>query len=113
MRMLASLLLIAVQPIATTAARAAAPAPVASPDITVTGDDRLVCRRITRTATRMRTGRICRPLSQWTAEVTDRGANSANASIEGASDSLVQISEKISTGCGEGGGGHNGPLGPR
>jgi len=112
MRRLASLLLIAVQPIAMTAARAA-PAPVVNPDITVTGDDRLVCRRITRTATRMRTGRICRPLSQWTAEVTDRGANSANASIEGASDTLVQLSEKVSTGCGEGGGGHNGPLGPR
>src|SRR3954451_147275 len=93
MRRLASLLLIAVQPIAMTAARAA-PAPVVNPDIIVTGDDRLVCRRVTRTATRMRTGRICRPLSQWAAEAGAAAAADPNATRDGAADTLDVLGQK-------------------
>jgi hypothetical protein len=107
MRRLALIMLIASQPLAGTAARAVpappSPAPAVNPDITVTGDDRLVCRRITRTATRMRTGRICRTMAQWRRETGDaHAANDPNATIDGAADTLEMIGEKISTGCGEG-----------
>jgi len=83
--------------------------------ITVTGDDRLICRRVTRTATRMGTGRICRTMAQWRREAPgSAAANDPNGSIEGAADTLTTSGEKVSTGCTGGmGGGHNGPLGPR
>jgi hypothetical protein len=103
--MLASILLIALSP--------APSAPSVQPDIIVTGDDRMVCRRITRTATRMRVGRICRTISQWAAESGARAVNDPNATIDGAADTLEMLGEKVSTGCGEGAGGHSGPLGPR
>jgi hypothetical protein len=104
--MLASFLLIALQ--------AAAPgtASAEQPQITVTGDNRIVCRRITRTATRMRIGRICRPLSGWAAENGARAAEDPNATIDGAADTIELLGKEHGTGDGEPGG-HNGPHGPR
>ena len=100
--MLASFLLIAIQ----------AAAPAEQPQITVTGDNRVVCRRITRTATRMRVGRICRTLSAWTAENGARAANDPNATIDGAADTIELLGKEHGTGDGEPGG-HEGPHGPR
>jgi hypothetical protein len=106
MFMLASVLLIALQ--------AAAPGADSSDQqqIIVTGDNRVVCRRITRTATRMRVGRICRTLSAWTAENGARAANDPNAAIDGAADTIELLGKEHGTGDGEPGG-HNGPHGPR
>jgi hypothetical protein len=95
MRMLASLLLIAVQPVAITAARAA-PAPVANPDIVVTGDNRIVCRYVSRTGTRMRVGRVCRRLSDWRtdSDAAIRAGLDANGTIEGAADTLDVLGQR-------------------
>lgn len=100
MRQLAVLLLIAGAPAALPAAASAQPA-ANNPDITVTGENRMICRRVTRTATRMRVGRICRTQSQWARE-SGRGAvnpNDPNATIDGAADTLEMLGEKVSTGC--------------
>ena len=99
MRKLAILLLLAGAPAALPVAASAQPAANGS-DITVTGDNRMICRRVTRTATRMRVGRICRTQSQWARE---RGGgadtNDPNATIDGAADTLEMLGEKVSTGC--------------
>jgi len=70
------------------------------PDPVVTGENRVSCRRITRTATRMRVGRICRTQSQWAAD-TGRALdpNDPNATIDGAADSLEMLGEKHGTEC--------------
>ena len=73
------------------ASASAPPEPPASqPDITVTGEDRMVCRYVTRTATRMRRGRVCRRLSEWQndSDRTVRAANDPNATIDGSADTL-------------------------
>jgi len=80
--------------------------------VTVTGEDRVVCRRVTRTATRMRTGRICRPVSEWRNERGDRATADPNETIDGAADSLEVLGEKISTGCVGGLPGQTGGAGP-
>jgi hypothetical protein len=68
-------------------------------DPVVTGDNRVNCRRVTRTATRMRTGRICRTQSQWSREApTGPVPSEPNSSIDGASDSIETAGDKISTG---------------
>jgi hypothetical protein len=76
------------------------PAAAQDPGATVTGHDRVICRRITRTASRMRTGRICRPMSQWRQEA---GGNSSPdepyTTADGAADSLTVGDGKISTNC--------------
>ena len=60
--------------------------------ITVTGDDRTICRRVTRTATRMRVGRICRTQSQWARErAPGVNPNNPNETIDGAYDSLTAL----------------------
>jgi hypothetical protein len=72
------------------------------PDPVVTGDDRVVCRRVTRTATRMRVGRICRPLSEWRREAGGRAAdlNDPNSTIDGAADTLDALgADDMSTNC--------------
>ena len=95
----------------------AQPAASVQPDVTVRGDDRLVCRRMVRTATRMRVGRVCRRMSEWRTEGGGHATNDdANASIDGAADTLEMAGEKLGTQCT---GGEltrqNGPppLGPR
>jgi hypothetical protein len=88
------------------------------PDPVVTGDNRVTCRRVTRTATRMRTGRICRTQSQWAQESGRRMPNpdDPNGTIDGAADTLDALAaDDISTNCvgdplnRE----HDTPLGPR
>ncbi len=115
MRRLAILLLVAGAPASLPAAAAAQPS-AAGPDITVTGENRVTCRRITRTATRMRTGRICRTQAQWVREpAPGMNPNDPNATIEGAADTLeMRGANELSTGdCGGFCGGHETPLGPR
>ena len=63
-------------------------APAPQGDVTVTGENRTVCRRVTRTATRMRVGRICRPLSEWRGTSVQRPQDDPNSSIDGAVDTL-------------------------
>ena len=98
MRKLAILLLVTGAPVSLPAA--AAQSSATGPDITVTGENRVTCRRITRTATRMRVGRICRTQSQWAAD-TGRALdpNDPNATIDGAADSLEMLGEKHGTEC--------------
>jgi hypothetical protein len=79
---------------------AAAQSAATGPDITVTGDNRVICRRVTRTATRMRTGRICRTQAQWAREAgSTPPASDPNSTIDGAADSLEMGGEKVSTNC--------------
>lgn len=97
MRKLAILLLVTSIPVSLPAA-AATQSSATGPDITVTGENRVVCRRITRTATRMRVGRICRTQAQWTREPAPGvAANDPNATIDGAADTLETLGEKHGT----------------
>jgi len=101
-------------PVAPAAAQAAdRQAAISGPDpIIVTGDDRLVCRRITRTATRMRTGRICRHQSQWGEESRASREAYSNADAEEAAQTFDGLhADDRSTGCGYEG--HETTLGPR
>jgi len=70
------------------------------PGATVTGHDRVICRRVTRTASRMRIGRICRPMSQWHHEGGgNRSPDEPNARADGAADTLDALgADDISTG---------------
>lgn len=112
MRKLAILLVIAGAPVALPAA-ASAQSAATGPDITVTGENRVICRRVARTATRMRTGRLCRTQSQWARERTPGvNANDPNATIDGAADTLEMLGEKVSTGCVGGMPGTTGGSGP-
>jgi hypothetical protein len=83
--------------------------PASQPDITVTGEDRMVCRYVTRTATRMRRGRVCRRLSEWGSDSDRavRAANDPNATIDGAADTLEVLGHRMDGVRSEGG------LGPR
>ena len=104
--MLASILLIALS--------SAAPAPTVQTDITVTGDDRVVCPGAS-PAPRPGCGSpdLPHPFPVDPGGRRRRAAGDPNATIDGAADMLEMIGEKVSTGCGEGDGNHNGPLGPR
>ena len=88
MRKLALVLLAAFTPVT-----AAAQSPTTGSDpIIVTGDDRMICRRVTRTATRMRIGRVCRTQSQWARErAPGVNPNDPNSTIDGAYDSLTAL----------------------
>src|ERR1044072_4111250 len=100
MRKLALVLLIAGGP-ALLPAPAQAQSSAAGPDPVVRGENRVSCRRITRTATRMRVGRICRTQSQW-AHDTGRAPDpdNPNATIDGADNTLEGIAaDQISPGC--------------
>jgi hypothetical protein len=88
----------------------------ADPDETiVTGENRVVCRRATRTATRMRTGRICRPLSEWRGQSGTRIGERSHDDMEEAANTLDGLrADDESTGCGGGlSPAPQGPLGPR
>lgn len=91
MRILAALLLTV--PAAT---GAAPPAPAGQPDILVTGENRVVCRTVRRTATRMRVGRLCRRLSDWRTDSDSaiRNDTDPNATIDGAADTLEVLGQR-------------------
>lgn len=111
MRRLALLSLVLAMPFAAPQS-ALAQSTVDGPDMTVTGENRIVCRRVTRTATRMRTGRLCRTQAEWARAPQERNTTRVDAgeSIDGAADSLELLGEKVSTGCGVGTGGAAGPY---
>jgi len=102
MRTLVIALLIAPGPVFAPAIAAAQSSVAGRDPITVTGDNRIICRRVTRTATRMRIGRICRSQSQWAAE-TGRAPNrnDPNSTIDGAADTL-DVMRADCTGTGDG-----------
>lgn len=95
---------------------AAAQSSATGPDPVVTGENRVICRRVTRTATRMRVGRVCRSQAQWARERAP-GVNpdDPNATIDGANDTLTALgaNERSTGDCGGFCGGHETPLGPR
>jgi hypothetical protein len=69
-------------------------------ETTVTGDNRIICRRATRTATRMRTGRICRTVAEWRRETGGPRAQDRNSTIDEAADTLDALgADDISTNC--------------
>jgi hypothetical protein len=75
----------------------AAPTPAPrQADIVVTGDNRIVCRYVARTGTRMRVGRVCRRLSDWRtdSEAAIRAGLDPNATIEGAADALEVLGQR-------------------
>lgn len=88
-------------------AAAAPPPPAGQPDIVVTGENRIVCRNVRRTATRMRVGRLCRRLSDWQTDSDSavRDSLNPNATIDGAADTLEALGSMH--------GPPAGPLGPR
>jgi len=81
------------------------------PEVTVRAPERLVCRSVRRTSTRMRASRVCRPVSQLNAD--DRRTDDER--LTEAADTLdVLGADDISTNCSGGlTSGHEGPLGPR
>ena len=72
--------------------QAGAPAP--SPDVTVRAPERMVCRAVPRTATRMRTSRVCRSVSEWEEA---RAGRSQDEVLAEAADTLETFGEKVST----------------
>ena len=112
MRRLA-ILSILVSPVVVPEVVAAQPAATGQ-DITVTGENRVICRRVTRTATRMRTGRICHTQAEWARQPQERNATrvDANDTIDGAADNLEVLGEKVSTGDVGGMPGQTGGSGP-
>jgi len=92
MRSLIALMLI----VPAAAGAAPPPAPARQPDILVTGENRIVCRRVARTATRMRVGRLCRRLSDWRTDSDSaiRDSADANATIDGAADTLDVLGQR-------------------
>ena len=101
MRKLALLLLIAGGP-ALAPAAAHAQSSATGPDPVVRGENRVLCRRVTRTATRMRVGRICRTQSQWASDSSRTlDPNDPNATIDGAADTLDVRAQCMGTGDGK------------
>lgn len=100
MRALVTLMMVAAGTLAASAANAqegtGGATPGQSPDVTVRGPERMVCRNVTRTATRMRSNRVCRPVSQW----RDAGQQSEEDQIAEAADRLDALgADDISTNC--------------
>ncbi len=87
-------------------------APSAEPGVTVQGPERLVCRLVRRTGTRMRSNRVCRTVSQWEEASAGR---SQDTELSDAADTLETFGEKVSTNCvgGELTRENRTPLGPR
>jgi len=81
-----------------------------SPDVTVRAPERMVCRQVTRTATRMRSSRVCRPVSQMRAEEQQN----QDEVLAEAADTLDVLGERVGTGdLGGMGSDMDTPLGPR
>jgi len=82
------------------------------PEVTVRAPERMVCRQVTRTATRMRSNRVCRTVTQWEEASAGR---SQDAELSDAADTLETFGEKVSTNCigGELFRENRTPLGPR
>lgn len=87
------------------------------PDPVVTGENRTICRRVTRTATRMRSGRICRTQAEWAREAGPRAPNpdDPNATIDGVDSSLAVLGANEASTNDSGGmnRANDTPLGPR
>ena len=83
-----------------------------SPDVTVRAPERMVCRQVTRTATRMRSNRVCRTVTAWEEA---RAGRSQDEVLAEAADTLETFGEKVSTNDVGGltGREHDTPLGPR
>ena len=86
-------------------------APASSPDVTVRGPERMVCRSVQRTSTRMRSNRVCRTVREWDEA---RAGRTQDEELAEAADALDVLGEKVSTNC-IGGltSGHETHLGPR
>jgi len=99
MRRFAFLIAIAAAPLAfagTAQAQAGTAPETSGGDVTVRAPERMVCRQVTRTATRMRTSRVCRPVSQF----HSTGPQSDEEQIAEAGDRLdVLGADDIGTGC--------------
>lgn len=103
MNKLAAFLVIAAAPFAAGAAQAQSTsgtsvggAPAAEPGVTVHGPERLVCRLVRRTGTRMRSNRVCRTVAQWEEA---RAGRSQDEVLAEAADTLETFGEKVSTNC--------------
>lgn len=78
-------------------AQGSGPAPGGqAPDVTVRAPERMVCRNVTRTATRMRSSRVCRPVSQLRGE---DGQNQDERLAEAADRLDVLGADDLSTNC--------------
>jgi len=77
-------------------------------DVTVRAPERMVCRNVTRTSTRMRTSRQCRTVSQ----MRESERQSQDEVLAEAADTLETLGEKVSTGCVGGMPGRTGGAGP-
>jgi len=87
------------QPGSETAPAAPAPASASGPDVTVQGPERLVCRSLQRTATRMRSNRVCRTVREWDEA---RAGRTQDEELAEAADTLDMLgADDISTGCGD------------
>lgn len=99
MRKLIALLAIVAAPLPMQAAAAepvgAGRVPASSPDVTVRGPERIVCRAQTRTSTRMRTNRVCRTVREWE-EARSTDSAGSYSTIEGASAKLAVIGDSCS-----------------
>lgn len=86
-------------------------APASAPDVTVRAPERMVCRSVQRTSTRMRSNRVCRTVTQWEEA---RQGRTQDDELADAADTLETFGEKVSTNC-IGGltSGHETHLGPR
>ncbi len=71
-------------------------APATEPGVTVQGPERMVCRVVRRTGTRMRSSRICRTVTQWDEAHAGRSQDEVLAE---AADTLETFGEKVSTNC--------------
>lgn len=107
MRKLTALLAIAAAPLLaagaanaqSTSGTSVGGAPAAEPGVTVQGPERLVCRSLQRTATRMRSNRVCRTVREWEEA---RAGRTQDEELAAAADTLdVLGADDISTGCGD------------
>ena len=71
-------------------------APAGEPGVTVQGPERLLCRVVRRTGTRMRASRVCRTVTQW--EEAQAGRSQDEVLAE-AADTLETFGDKVSTNC--------------
>jgi len=105
-------LLFLVSPLPALAAPAQAPAgpPAETGEVTVRGPERMVCRPQVRTATRMRTSKACRTVSDWRVQEETVQAGSYDNIDDAAFRAMGVFERDVEW---DGNGGHTGPLGPR
>ncbi len=71
-------------------------APAAQSGVTVRGPERLVCRLVRRTGTRMRSSRVCRTVTQWEGAQAGR---TPDDELSDAAQTLDALGEASTTGC--------------